>query len=170
MMTLFRWIIPAVVFVLVSGCGYQFEGGGYLNTDIRRVAVKAFENRSSETGAGMKFTNALIEEISRKTDTQVVDESVANYVIEAVINSVTFSILSRSTTDSVAERNVSAVVDLKIKNRDGDIVWSVKDFSSNDEYTVSSNTATDDSNKQAALDEIATRSAERLVSRMLNNF
>jgi len=169
-MRFFNWILVSGLMALTMSCGYHFEGGGYLNTDLRRVAVSAFENKSSETGAGMMFTNALIEEISRKTDTQVVDASLAGHVIRATIQSVTFSTLSRSSTTSVTERRVTAVVDLSIRDGENEAVWSVKGFSSSEDYTVSSNTVTDDSNRQAALDKIAMRSAERLVSRMLNNF
>jgi len=48
--------------VFFASCGYQFEGGGYLHQDVTRVAVTILKNNSSETGAGITFTNALIEE------------------------------------------------------------------------------------------------------------
>ena len=157
-------------FVCVAACGYQLEGGGYINEDITRVSVTVFNNKSSETGAGITFTNALVEEIIRKTDTRVVDDALADFIIEAQINAITFSTLSRSTTDSVTERRVTASVDLKIRDKNNDVVWSVKNFSSNDEYEVSDDTAVDDTNKSEAIEKIAVRSAERLVSKMLSNF
>ncbi len=165
-----RTILFAGMLIVLSACGYHFEGGGYLDKDITQVAVRVFENKSSETGAGLVFTNALVQEILQKTDTKVVDESVADHVIEGQVEAITFSTLSRSTTDSVLERKVSAVVGLKMKNKDGDIVWSIKNFSSKEEYTVSSDATADESNKRQAVDKIALRSAERLVSKMLNNF
>lgn len=155
---------------LVSACGYQLQGGGYLNDDVTRVYVKVFENKSSETGAGVIFTNALVEEIIRVTDTKVVKESLADFVIEARVNSITFSILSRSTTDAVTERRAVARIDIKIKDKNGEIVWSVKDFTSTEDYTVSDEVSVDDTNKNEAISEVAVRSAEQLVSRMLNNF
>ena len=156
--------------LLTASCGYHLEGGGYLNQDVTRVAVKVFENKSSETGAGIIFTNALVEEIIRKTDTRVVDDAMADFVIDAQINAITFSTLSRSTTDNVTERRVTAVVDLKIKDKNNDVVWSVKGFSSDDEYEVSNDTAVDDANRVEAIEEIARRSAEQLVSKMVSNF
>jgi len=159
-----------VVLFFVS-CGYQFEGGGYLKDDVTHVAVEALENESSETGAGIKFTNALIQEILQKTDTKVVDESRATAVLKGTLKSITFTTLSRRSTESVIERKVFATVDLKLINKDDDaVIWSVKDFKSDDDYTVSADKITDESNKREAVDRIAARSAEKLIGKMLVNF
>jgi outer membrane lipopolysaccharide assembly protein LptE/RlpB len=165
-----KWIITAIVAVMLSACGYQFEGGGYLADDVKRVYVDGFENKSSETGAGIAFTNALIEEIIRISDTRVVDKDQAEFIIQAQVNSITFSVLSRSTTDAVTERRASASVDLKILDKDNEIVWSVKDFTIREDYSVSDDVVTDEANKADAVAKIAVKSAEQLVSRMLSNF
>jgi len=165
-----KWVLFVCVLALFASCGYQFEGGGYIKNDVTRVAVKVLENKSSETGAGIAFTNALIREIIQKTDTKVADESQARAVFEGTIKAITFATLSRSTTESVIERRVTATVDLKLTDKDGDVIWSVKDFTSYEEYTVSEDKITDESNKREAVDKIATRSAEKLISRMMTNF
>ena len=155
---------------MITACGYQFEGGGYINKDVTRVAVKVLENRSAEIGADVIFTNALIREILQKTDTKVVDEATATAVLEGTIKAITFSSLSRSSVESVVERGVSAVIDLQMVNKEGEIIWSVTDLSSSDHYKTSQNIVTDEGNKGTALDKIATRTAERILSRMLSNF
>ena len=96
--------------------------------------------------------------------------SQARAVFEGTIKAITFATLSRSTTESVIERRVTATVDLKLTDKDGDVIWSVKDFTSYEEYTVSEDKITDESNKREAVDKIATRSAEKLISRMMTNF
>ena len=165
-----KFIWSIFLFSLAS-CGYQFDGGGYINNDVTRVAVEIMENKSSETGAGITFTNALIQEILQKTDTKVVDESRATAVLKGTVRSITFTTLSRASTESVIERKVFATVDLKLINKDDDaVIWSVKDFKSDDEYTVSADKITDESNKKEAVDRIAARSAEKLVGKMLVNF
>ena len=158
------------LFSFIAACGYQFEGGGYINKDVTRVAVKVLENRSAETGADVIFTNALIREILQKTDTKVVDEATATAVLEGTIKAITFSSLSRATVESVIERNVSAVMDLQMVNKAGEVIWSATDLSSNEAYKTSQDMATDEGNRGTALGKIATRSAERIVSRMLSNF
>ena len=167
-----KFYVTAIIITLVflASCGYHFEGGGYLNDDVSSVAVLFFKNNSSETGAGITFTNALVEEISSKSDTVVVEESAANVVIEAQIKSINFAILSRSTTESVIERRVTSVVDVKMKDKQGEVLWYVKDFSTSEDYTVSDDAITDETNKREAIDEVAQRCAEQLVSKMLTNF
>jgi len=166
----YTFLICLFVSAVFASCGYHFEGGGYINNDVTRVAVKVLENKSSETDAGIIFTNALIREIIQTTDTKVVDEPRATAVFKGKIKAITFATLSRSTTESVVERRISAVIDLKLINRDGEVIWSVKDFTWHEEYKVSEDKITDESNKREAVDKIAARTAEKLVSRMLNNF
>ena len=159
------------IFLLITvSCGYQFDGGGYINNDVKLVAVKLLENKTSEAQGDIIFTNALIKEIMEKTDTKIVDEQRASTVLKGRINSITFATLSRSTTESVIERRITASVDIQLLNQDGEIFWAVKNFTSDEEYKVSADTVTDESNKRDAVEKIANRIAEKLVSKMLNNF
>ena len=155
---------------LVVGCGYHLEGGGYINEDVTRVSVVVFENKSSETRAGMSFTNQLIQEIQAKTDTVVVDSDQATRKIMGTVNAITFSTLSRSSSEAVVERQVKSLIDVQLIGVDGETLWSVKNFSSTESYTVDEDTVNDESNKAAAVEKIALRSAERLVSQMTSNF
>lgn len=165
-----KLVLSVLLFVLTS-CGYQFEGGGYLNSDVTHVAVEMMDNKSSATGAGVAFTNSLIKEIVDKTDTKLVDDATkADAVLKGRVNSITFSTLSRSTTESVVERRISASVDMQLVDKDGQIVWSVKNLTSRDEYKVSEDKITDSSNKRDAVLKIAIRNAEKAVIRMMNKF
>jgi len=164
--------IFACLFVLVSfvSCGYQFEGGGYIKDDVTLVAVKAFDNQSSESGAGIKFTNALIQEILQKTNTKVVDVSRASAVLTGTIKTITFSTLSRSSVETVVDRRIFATVDVNLVDKNDEVIWSVKDFTTYEDYTVSSDKITDTNSRKEAGDKIALRMAEQLVSKLQVNF
>ena len=155
---------------LMAGCGYHLEGGGYINEDVTRVSVAVFENKSSETRAGMSFTNQLIQEIQAKTDTVVVDSNQAIRKITGTVNAITFSALSRITSETVVERRVTALVDVQLTGPDGEILWSVKNLSSRESYTVDPDKVDDEAKKREAVEKIALRSAERVVSQMTSNF
>lgn len=166
-----KWIlVTAALFILAAGCGYRLAGGGYLNEDITRVAVDVFENNSSEARAGMSFTNELVREILARTDTVVVDADKATRRITGIIKGITFSTLSRTSTETVDERQVTAVLDVKIVDSEGKILWSVKDFSATESYQTASSVVDDEANKRQAVEAIAVRVAERLVNRMMSNF
>ncbi len=168
-----KWGIVGVLvmmMVAIAGCGYHLAGGGYLNGTVSRVAVDLFQNKSSESRAGISFTNELIQEITAKSDTQVVDGANATRVMFGTVKAITFSTLSRSTSTSVVERRVTAVVDVKLTDSEGDILWSVKDFLVKDSYTTDDDAQAENANKSQAVDTIAQRVAERLVSQMLSGF
>jgi len=163
--------ICLLVFTFFASCGYQFEGGGYIKDDVTGVAVNVLKNKSSETGAGITFTNALIQEIIQRTDTKVVDESRATAVLEGSITAIIFSAAARSSTESVTERKVSSIVDLKLTNKeDGEVIWSVKSFVTYEDYDVFEDKVDDEVSKKEAVNKIAIRNAEKLVSQMLTNF
>lgn len=163
-------VFLAGLITIVIGCGYRLEGGGYLNDDVTRVAVDVFENKSSESRAGTSFTNELVREILQKTDTQVVDSDHTLRVIKGVVKAITFSTLSRASTESVVERLVTARVDIKLVGAGDEILWSVKDLSSSESYTVDPDKVGDEQSKQEAVDKIARRMAEQVVGRMMTNF
>ena len=168
-----KWNILICLFTvtLFASCGYRFEGGGYIKDDVMRIAVHVLENKSSETGAGIIFTNTLIREITEKTDTKVVDESSATAVLGGTITAITFSAVARSSSETVIDRRISSIVDMKLTRKDdGEVIWSVKRFATYEDYTVSKDKITDEVSKREAVNKIAIRNAEKLVSQMLTNF
>jgi outer membrane lipopolysaccharide assembly protein LptE/RlpB len=169
-MNVIRFFMTVCLIALVAACGYHFEGGGYINEDVTRVAVDVFENKSSETRAGMSFTNQLIREIQQKTDTLVVDSAKATRKIVGTVNAITFSALARVNTATVVERKVTALVDVQLLGPDGEILWSVKNLSAKESYTVEVDKVDDEANKREAVEKIALRSSEMIVSQMMTNF
>ena len=151
-----------------AGCGYHLEGGGYLKDNTSRVSVAVFENKTAQARAGVVFTNELIREIQEKTDTRVADNALRQ--IHGVVRAITFSNISRTSSTQVLQREVTAVMDVKLVDADGKILWSVRGFSAKESYDVQGDVADDQSSIDTAVDEIAQRSAERLVSQMTANF
>ncbi len=160
----------AFFLIICSGCGYRLAGGGFIHDDVTRVSVAIFENKSTESRAGISFTNELIREITAKTDTIVVADGNATRKISGTVQSITFSTLSRSSSEEVTERQVNAKISVVLTGAGGKILWSVKNFSANESYEVFSSTVDEDANKREAVDLIAERVAERLVSQMTNDF
>lgn len=163
-------LVAALILATGFACGYRLEGGGYIKENITQVAVEVFENKTSRTRAGLAFTNELIREILEKTDTRVVDSSRTVRRIVGTVKAIHFATLSRSSTQRVVERRVTAVLDLRLLGLDNEILWSVKDFSSHEDYFVAEDQMDDEGSIRDAVDKIAARCAEKLVSRMRVNF
>lgn len=161
------------LFLVVSGilpaCGYRFSAGGTLPGNTIRVAVSMFENKSSHSGAEVELTNALIREIMLSSDARVVDRSDSNAVISGTIESLTFSNLSRTSSDQVLERQVIAAIRLKMV-RDGETVWELKNYRGVEEAAVSSENISDEAGKDEVIRKVFAKMAQKIVSRMQDDF
>lgn len=165
------WAAAAgVLLLLLPACGYRLEGGGLVHPGVFRVGVEVFANRTAYTHAGIDFTNELIREIQDRTDTRVVAPEQAAYLIRGTIRSITFATLSRSSTETVTERQVTAVVDVQLISPDKKTLWSAGNFSGVESFTVGADKIDDTANIRQALEIAARRVAERIVSQMSADF
>ncbi len=158
------------IFVFTDSCGYKFSNKGTLPSGITKLSVGIFENNSSESGAENYFTAALINELVHTTNAMVVDKKNASAFIKARIESITFGTLTRKTDESVSEIRISAVVDLSLIDKSKNTIWSVQNFSDYEDYAVSNSNISDEAAKRGAVKKIAERIAEKIVSRMRDNF
>ncbi len=163
-------LMAAGLFSVVNSCGYRFSKSGDIPNGITKLSVNVFENKSSESGAENFFTTALINELVHTTNAEIVDKKIADAFIKARIESITFGTLTRKTDESVSELRVSAVVDLKMFDKSGKVIWSVHNFSDYEDYAVSNSNISDEAARRGAVEKIAARIAEKIVSRMRDNF
>ncbi len=158
------------ILAFTTSCGYRFSMGGDLPLNITKVSVGVFKNNSSQTGAEDSFTTALINELVQTTNADIVDQKNADAFIKGYIDSITFGTLTRASNDSVNSIRVSAVVDLKIIDRTGKVIWSVHNFSDYEDYSFANTNVLDQAAREKAIDKIAERIAEKIVGRMRDNF
>jgi outer membrane lipopolysaccharide assembly protein LptE/RlpB len=159
-----------LLLLLMTACGYRLEGGGLVHPGVSRVGVTVFANRTAYTQAGIDFTNELIREIQDRTDTQVAAPEQAAYLIQGTVRSITFATLSRSSTETVTERRVTAVVDVQLLSPDKKTLWSVSNFSTFESFAVGADSIDDAANIRKALEIISERIAERIVGQMSADF
>ncbi|MFO7751143.1 MAG: LPS assembly lipoprotein LptE [Desulfobacteraceae bacterium] len=156
--------------IFLCACGYRFSGGGGLPGSASRVYVAMFDNRSAETGAEAVFTNALVSELLRRSGAEVVEKNRARAFISGDIRSITIGALTRTGDDEVLERRVTAVVDLKMVDGQGETLFDVTGFSGDEEFAVSGSNLSDRAFSRGAVEKVARRIAEDLVSRMTDDF
>jgi hypothetical protein len=168
-----KLIIISVSFFILSifgSCGYKFSGGGLLPGKTKLVAVQMFENKTFESGVENIFANALSIELVEKSDSDVVQFEDADAYFKGVVKSISISTLTRTSTDAVIERRVSAVIDLQLIDKEGNVLWSVKDFDGDEEYQVTTENLADMASRTTGLRKIAERISQKVVSRMLDDF
>lgn len=168
-----------LIFTLSSmllSCGYTLQGAGNLPGNPKRISVLLFKNRSSHISAETTLANALIEELMRSSGVEIAGEpDNADAVIQGEIISISFGALSRKSTDSVNqrtvyERTVTAVVNLTMKSRSGEVLFSVNRFSEHDSYRVLEDNEEDESAKREVVQKLFHRLSQRVVSQMTDDF
>ncbi|MGM0643143.1 MAG: LPS assembly lipoprotein LptE [Thermodesulfobacteriota bacterium] len=162
------WI--SAVLLIVSGCGYGFQSRGPLQENVQTIHVALFKNNSYESGAETIFTSALINEIMDRSTTELENEENADAVFRGVIKSVSLRALTRNTDGTVKERRVSATIDLEMIGNGGEVLWSVYNFTKNEDYSAESDNITDMESRSTSIEEIADSMVETLVGRMIDDF
>lgn len=116
--------------VLLAGCGYQFQGSGsILPEDIKTIAILQAENKTTEPGVSLKFTEALRSRFERYGVVKVIDSPAA---ADAVLKTVVKEVGSRvRNTTGASERQTDVELDLELaltvfgelKRRSGQVLW-----------------------------------------------
>ena len=137
---------------------------------IKSVSIKILKNRTSETGAENIFTNDLIYEITNRGKVVLTKEGNADGILTGVIKSMRVHAISRRDSYSSLERRVIFTLNLKLTDPTGRVIWSAKDLSANEDYIVSSDKQTTESNRRKAITTLSKRLAEKVYNRLTDNF
>ena len=159
-----------ILFVILTGCGYRFVGGGSFPSGIESVFVEIFQNRSAEVGLENTITNDLIYEITRKEAVFLESKDNAEGILSGVVTDVTTAPASRRGETVAVERRITVRLDLKLTNTNGKVVWTVKGISANETYFVGALNEVTEANKQEALEVLSKRFSEIMYTQLTSDF
>lgn len=160
-----------ILFLLCSGCGYKFSGSGEFPGGIKSICVNTLKNHSSETGIENIITNDIIYEITRSGRIELTGIEKAEAVLDGEVESIKdYSISHRGSSHSSAERRVHVSVALKLKDRNNKIIWSVKGFSEDETFEVTSDKLSTEQKKRDAIEKLSERLCEKIFNRLTDNF
>lgn len=137
---------------------------------IFSVAIPPFINKTFEPGIEVPFTRAFLKEFIDDQRLQVVDQKSADSILEGIIKSFELSSVSYDRSGFVTEYQTTIVMDIKLKKRTGEILWSEENLSETRWYRTSSNILTSETNKAIAIEQTAKYLAERIRNRFFYNF
>ena len=168
---MFGLLILAGIAAMCTACGYQFAGRGDLPGGIQTLSVRILENRTSETGVEITFTNALINELNRRRRGSVVKGASAGGVLQGTIESIVWDTVARTGTISAAERRVYATVALVLKDMDGNELWKRDGIRAEQAYAVvEGNKSATESNRRRAITTLSEQMAEEVYRRLTDKF
>jgi outer membrane lipopolysaccharide assembly protein LptE/RlpB len=172
----FRWetlsaACALLALLLGASCGYRFQSAGKIPEGLEPIFIDVFENRTSESGLEATVTNAVVIEFTRRNRSALAaNAAAASVVMKGVIRSVDLQAISTRGRDVTGERRVSLNVDVQLVTPGGKVAWSVKNLTDNEGFPVSNDKFANDERQRAALFLVASRIAERIYSRLTDEF
>jgi TolB-like protein len=165
-----RTILTLMALMPLVGCGYHFKGAGLTApSGVQTIAVTVFENKTSESGIETVFTGDLAYEFTRSKVLQVVDKERADAVLSGSIVSVSVDTIVFTDTYASDERRVTVTLNLVLTRKDGKVLWANSALSDNEIFKVSDKLTTE-RNRRAAIEVMSERLAEKVHTRILEDF
>jgi len=164
--------ISAIIVLNLAGCGYHLAGSvSSLPSDIKKIAIPQFSNKTLRPDIENQFTNALLDEFSKGKKVEVVGESLADAVVKGVITSFDNSPISFKSGDVIQEYRVTVGLEVSLIERaDESVIWKDKNISYFSEYKNDPDAAIAEANRDAAIKKIAGDVARQLYSNILEGF
>jgi hypothetical protein len=134
--------VLAVSLVLASACGYHFHGTqSTLPSDVRSLGVGTIENKSLEHGLEKNLAFAFEREVFiRRHYRLATSPGGADALLAGTIREVSRRPVAYDEDDQAVLYEVLMRLDLSlVRQRDGKVLWSVRDMREFDEYTSNPN-------------------------------
>ncbi len=162
-----------VFWVVLFGCGYSLRGRppGF-SPAWRTIYVEIFQNRTSETRAGVWLSEALRRRFARSGFVKLVDSpEKADLVLSGEIKRLTIGGISYDVYTETLQRRVSVRVAARMRSREGRLIWQNENLSRYENYPVEG-TASGllDPGREAALRKLAEDLAEIIYHQITASF
>ena len=165
------WLL---VLVALSGCGYGLVGkGNSLPPTIHTIQVPAFVNKTTRVNLEQLVTQAVGNEfVSRGRMRLVSNPKDADAILRGSIDSfginpIAFNVQGRATQYQIS---ITANIELLDHKNDDKVLWKNDQYRFTENYQVDVQSADAFDQETRAIQEIAGRFAESLVSNLLEGF
>jgi outer membrane lipopolysaccharide assembly protein LptE/RlpB len=166
--------IPTVTlfcFLLFLGCGYQMVGKGtHVPSGLTSIAIPTFTNQTFEAGIEVPLTQGFLREFILDQRVKVVGRNETDSILEGTIKTFQIYPASYDRSGIALEYYAYVVMDLTLKKRNGEIIWTEKDLSENRVYRTSYNALISESNKAATIQYLGRLMAARIRNRFFFQF
>lgn len=175
MKTMTKFALAAVLAAsaVAAGCGYALVGrGSNLPADVKNVHLKPFENQTARAQVEQILTRALAEELVTRqrfavvSDAAQADAELSGAVQNFAVTPVTFDEQGRAT-----EYEISIVAKVSFKRTGSDdVLWASDRYLFRQNYPVDVSQAGYFDRETLAIEEVAGKFAETMVSDLLEGF
>ena len=166
--------LAALLCLALAGCGYQTSGkADLLPTDLRTIAIPAFQNQTQTYKLEQRLTEAVVHEFLGRSRYQIVNSPAqgADAVLRGTVtSSYVYPVTYDTQTGRVATVAVTIAVSVALTDRDGHTLYSNPNYIFRDQYQLSRDVASFFQEETPALDRMSRDFARTLVSNILEGF
>jgi len=159
------------IFAFITACGpYTFNPS--LPGHIKTVSIPIFKNpRTFKYGAEKVITDAVIDAFIDDGTVDVVEEGTADSKLVGEIVSYRKEAMRYDVNELIQEYNLAIVLSLTYRDMtSGEIIWQEKSMYSSITYYPIETSAGPAETEDEALDRLAEETAEKIVTRTLQNW
>jgi outer membrane lipopolysaccharide assembly protein LptE/RlpB len=157
--------------LVMVACGYRFAGSGGFPDNVEKIFIEIFKNRTSKAGIERVVTNQLVFEFTRQRKNSLANApDDADATLKGVIQKIRSRTISRVGTKVASERVVVMSLDLRLIKQNGEIIWTAKGLSGRQAFDVSDQKLENDRNETLAIAILSERIAQRIFSRLTDDF
>lgn len=158
---------------LLNSCGYALVGhSNFLDPNIHTIEVPTFVNRTTRVELEQRVTAAVAEEfVSRSRMRLVNDRKEAQAILRGSID--TFNIFPIAFEQGRATRyqiSITAAIELLDHRNEDKVIWKNDQYRFTENYEVNLGNTDAFDQETRAIQEIAVRFAEGLVTNLLEGF
>jgi outer membrane lipopolysaccharide assembly protein LptE/RlpB len=158
---------------LAAGCGYALVGrGSNLPADVKSVYLKPFDNQTARSQVEQILTRALADElVTRHRFSMVGDATQADAELSGAVQSFAVTPVTFDSQGRATEYEISIVAKVSFKRTGSDaILWSNDRYLFRENYPVEVSESGYFDRETLAIEQVAGKFAETMVSDLLEGF
>lgn len=167
-------LVTTLLCSVMVGCGYHTNARvTQVPENVRTIAVPAFVNQSRTYRIEQMLTEAVVREFLARTHYKIQYE--ANPAADATLSGTVLATSAtpsayNSQTGSAASVQVTVVMSVSLKDRDGKVLFENGSYVFRDQYQVSQQVSSFFEENSPALQRLSQEFARTLVSNILEGF
>jgi len=166
--------LAALLCLALAGCGYHAAGkADLLPTDIRTIAIPAFQNQTQTYKLEQRLTEAVVHEFLGRSRYHIVNGPAkgGDAVLRGTVtSSYVYPVTYDTQTGRVATVAVTIGMSVALTDRVGRTLYSNPHYIFRDQYQLSRDVASFFQEETPALDRMSRDFARTLVSNILEGF
>ena len=163
-----KFICPALLCLVLFSCSYSVYSNAYPH--LKKIAVRAFDNRSSEFDLGDKVLNGLSQKFQSDGRLKLVTQQ-PDCALEGTITSLTEDVYSFDSGNNIQDYMLNLRCSVTFTDLiNNEVIYENKSMTKSEAYAVSPASTAKSQSKEEALDELIDKVFKDIIQNSLEKW